>query len=292
MSVAAVIVGLMKTHTELCIKCGASRVVGAQAGYTQAMKPVRRKNSQITILVMLLVAVAGFSMVVLGNLGNGMWFSILNQLGLAVLVSVAIGALWDFIGRRWLADELFEKMNLATDLQQWGLTKLTFEWSKLSWKEHFSSGRTLDLFIGYGRTWRNTGGNELEDFLSDPRNRLRVCLPDPSEDWLMAAMGKRFDKDVQSLRAEIFEAAKHYSKLREEHDASVQIFFRPGEPTHVAYIFERSAVVTLYRHRRGRSKQIPTFVMGQGEFLDFLTDDFEESIADAREVADVELHGN
>lgn len=259
------------------------------AEYTQGVKLIRKRNSIVTILVMSLIFVVGLVFVVACIGHTNLLSSFGTQLGIAMMITMGLGALWDFAGKRWLMDELYEKMNVGLDIQRWGLKRATLEWSELSWKEFFSSATSVDLIVGYGRTWRNASKTHLETFLESPAHRLRVCLPDPKHEWLMVALGKRFNTDSKTVREAVLESAKYYMELRDNFDATVQIFFRTGEPTHAVYKSQSSAVVTLYPHRKGRGGEIPTMIVGPGELLDFLEADFEEVVKTAREVSNDEV---
>lgn len=253
------------------------------------VKPMRRRNSIVTILVMCLIAAVGLVLLLIGGGGQDLWQIIFTQLGVAMMITMGIGALWDFAGRRWLADELFEKMNLGLEIQQWGLKELSLNWNDQRWGQFFTNARNVDLVVSYARTWRNVSESGLELFLASEQNRLRVCLPDPEQEWLMVAMAKRFNRDPETLKGDVLEAAKYFAEMRDKGEAKVQLFFRAGEPLYGLYKTDSSAIVTLYPHKKGRSTKIPTIAVERGEFLEFLVSDFNEAIDMAREVSDDEL---
>lgn len=243
------------------------------------------------VLVALGLVALGVFLIWLGTLGAEWYHFAATQLGTAVLISAALGLLWDWLGRRLLADEIYEKMNVGFDVRRWGLKELSLAWNDQRWADLFAKGPHVDVLLGYGQTWRGVAASGLEEFLKKKGNVLRVCLPDPAEDWLMVALGRRYNMAPDRLRERILEAARYFAELRGRGEAKVQIFFRAGEPVYGLYRFESAALITLYPHRKERSSKIPTLVVESGEMLDFVIEDFEAAITDAREVSNDEIQG-
>lgn len=153
----------------------------------------------------------------------------------------------------------------------------------------FAKGPNVDVMLGYGQTWRGVAHSGLEEFLAQRKNTLRVCLPDPSVDWLMVSLGHRYNQPPERLRERVKEAARYFAELRDAGEATVQIFFRAGQPLYALYRFESVALVTLYPHRKERSSKVPAMTMETGEMVEWLKQDFEAAISDAREVSDHEF---
>src|SRR5699024_6579414 len=105
----------------------------------------------------------------------------------------------------------------------------------------------------------------------------------------MEALGQRFSHPAGQIRSKIYEAADYFASLRDKGKATVELYFRAGEPVYALYRFESVAIVTLYSHRPERSSQIPTLKMESGEFVNWLKGDFEAAIRDARKVPDEEI---
>lgn len=250
---------------------------------------MKQRNTLVVALLSVGLSAAGIALIWVGTLGGEWWHFGATQLGTAILVSAGLGLLWDLFGRRLLADEIMEKMKIGLDVGRWGLTDLTLAWNDRRWNELFALGPNVDVVVGYAQTWRGLVASGLETFLASRQNKLRVCLPDPEEEWLMVALSKRYNTTPARVSERIYDAARYFAEFRDRGEAAVQIYFRAGEPLYGLYRFESAAVVTLYPHRKEKGTTIPTLVMGNGELLDFFKKDFEAAIADAREVSDDEL---
>lgn len=261
--------------------------------YSHAVSVKRQRNTLLVVVAAIGVAAVGIALIWVGTLGTEWWHFGATQLGTAVLVSAGLGLLWDMFGRRLLADEIMEKMNVGLDVQRWGLRSLAMEWTDPKWAELFAQGPNVDIVVAYGQTWRGVAATGLETFLASKSNRLRVCLPDPREEWLMIALSHRFNLAPERVAERIYEAARYFAEFRDRGEAAVQIYFRPGEPLYGLYRFESVAVLTLYPHRKDKGTTVPTFMMGSGQFLDFAKLDFESAIGVAREASDDEFadHG-
>lgn len=253
------------------------------------MKVTRQRNTAIVILAAVVLVGASVLLIWLGGLGEEWYHFVFVQVGTAVLVAAGISILWDAWGRRLLADEMFEKMKLGQGVSRWGLRDLSLTWSEQPWPELFAKGSNVDVMLGYGQTWRGVAHSGLEEFLANRKNTLRVCLPDPEVAWLMESLAHRYNQPTDRLRERVREAARYFADLRDAGEATVQIFFRAGQPLYALYRFESVAIVTLYPHRKERSSKVPTMTMESGEMVEWLKQDFEAAIRDAREATDEEF---
>lgn len=251
----------------------------------------KQRNTAIALLIALVVMALGVLFLWIGSHGTYWYHYVASQLGSALLVAAGLGLLWDWWGRRLLADEIYEKLKVGNAVIRWGIKDLSLTWNEQPWKELFAKGPNVDVMLGYGQTWRGVTQSGLEEFLAGGRNTLRVCLPDPELDWLMLAMSKRYSTTPTALRAKVVEAAKYFAGLSTAGNAKVQIFFRAGEPLYGLYRFESVALVTLYPHLKAKSTKVPALTMERGEMVEWLKQDFEDAIDGAREVQDEELRG-
>lgn len=251
---------------------------------------MRRELNTAWVIVIALVAL-GVGCVILLTLGSGDGpFAVLaSQVGAAIIVSVALGLIWDFWGRRSLAAEVLERVGASTDVDRLGIRKLDMSFQGLDWSKFFEEARKVDILVIYARTWRNVARAPLEAFLSSKSNTLRFCLPDPECDWLMEALAKRLDSKPDEVKRKILESAEVITDLRGQGRAKIQIYFRAGEPLYSMYVSESVAVLSLYPHRKEQGHVVPTAILGRGELLNFAMDDFKDALQEAREVSDEEI---
>lgn len=248
-----------------------------------------RLNTYSTTLVAGVVAVLGL---LLMALTTGMtWFdshesfsSFANQLGGLLVVTGGLTVLWDLRGKRDLIQEVLAKVNISSDVQAAGITRLTMNWMDLPWSELFRSSRQIDVFISYGTSWRNNNWNELQEFASKRRNRLRVFLPDPHDDATMRMLALRYDYPVGRIKANVLEMAEELAKLSVNNRADIRVYYRAGDPTYTVYRFDETIIVTLYSNKRARGP-VPVIMVGEGSFRDFVLADIEKIHEQSDEVA-------
>lgn len=250
---------------------------------------VRRSLNTAWVIVIALVAlgVGGYVLFALGS-GTGPWAVLWSQVGAAIIVSVALGLIWDFWGRRSFTAEVLEQVGASVDVDRLGIRSLPMSFQGLDWKTFFEGARQVDILVIYAQTWRGVVSAPLDAFLSSKSNRLRFCLPDPECDWLMESLAKRLDSKPDEVRRKILESAAEISGLRGagRGRAKIQLYFRAGEPLYGAYVSESAAVLTLYPHRKEKGSVVPTTVLGRGELHTFAKTDFDEALKEAREVSD------
>lgn len=205
------------------------------------------------------------------------WLSaLLDEFGALALAAIAFGWFWEWRGKRKFLQDVLDKVRLSADVLRAGITAVgDFYLEQVDWEGLFASASKIDIAVAYGRTWRNNHLTRLEAFVRRPRTRLRVVLPDPHDEQVLAELSRRFVLTPAEVAASIEEAAHAYLALRANAgpDSVVEVYFRDGTPTYAYYAFDDRRVVTLYNNRRERG-QVPTFSVLGGTLGQFLYDDF------------------
>ena len=198
-----------------------------------------------------------------------------NNLGALLIVSTALGVLWELIGKRAFAREVLETALTSADVEAAGLMRVGTNYVKEpDWESLFGTVRKLDIFLAYGSTWRNTHMPQLEK-LARNGGRIRVYLPDPIDAVAIQRLADRFAKTPDELGRLIDEARRAYQALPVAGGGSIEVFFRPGDPVFSCYRFDGTAVLTLYTHQRKRTG-VPTIVCRDGGSLyQFIRDEFK-----------------
>jgi hypothetical protein len=252
-------------------------------------RSVRRALSdQTSYLIALVVVVAGLGLLYIAGRAS-LWThrsgaqAFVNQLGSLLIVAVGLAVLWDWRGKRALAEEVLEKAQLAADLTNAGIKRVTNQYIReVDWQEYFRTVSKLDIFFAYGRTWRRTHYDQLQAVAARPEGRIRVILPDPSDAGTVERLAHRFSMTDADLVSAIKEARDDFVGLKQAGGASVSVMYRSGDPTFSCYRFDHLAILTLYSHSRKRVL-IPTFVCVDGGTLyDFLRKELDELIGQAR----------
>ncbi len=248
---------------------------------SKGRRPYRQLTTTTTILVAVGLAVVGIVLLYFGGRTDQWWRThpgaqaLVNNLGALLIVSTALGVLWELIGKRAFAREVLETARTSTDVEAAGLTRVGTNYVKEpDWESLFATVRKLDIFLAYGSTWRNTYIRELEK-LAQSGGRIRVYLPDPSDTVAIQRLADRFAKTPTELLGLIDEARRAYQSLPVAHGGSTEVFFRPGDPVFSCYRFDGTAVLTLYTHQRRRTG-VPTIVCRDGGSLyQFVRDEFD-----------------
>jgi hypothetical protein len=140
----------------------------------------------------------------------------------------------------------------------------------VEWEALFDSSTTLDLFINYTRTWRNTYMKQLDALVRRDRSRLRLVLPDTSpRSRVLALQAHRHGKSVGAFRTLVEEARGDFAAF----GRNVEVYETSVAFHHSAHIFERGAVISLYS-LCGERIATPAFVVEEGGLFDFVRHDF------------------
>lgn len=237
------------------------------------MRPYRR----LTTLQIWLAAgaVAGIGLLLLYVAGrDDLWprtsglRTLTNAVGGALIVSVALGSLWELVGKRAFTREILETARTSTDVEAAGLIRIGDRYlDDPNWEQLFGNVRKLDIFVAYARTWRNSNLDRLRDVAGRPDARIRLYLPDPHDQETVRVLADRFNQSVGELTSAISEARREFEALRQDNGADVMVRFRRGDVLFSCYRFDTTAVLTLYSHSRERRGAVPTLVVRNGGSL-------------------------
>ena len=250
------------------------------------MSVLKQRNALAAVLIAVGVAVLSVFLMYIGTVGTEWWNVLLLQVGLALLIAAVFSGLWEWHGKRMLAQEIYELAGVGVDIQRWGIRRTSLDWREIQWSELIGASSNIDLLFSWARTWRGQNFPALKRFCANPANTLRVCLPDPSQDWLMASLSHRYGRSPSEVAADIREAARYFQELQQPGGAAISVFYRNGEPLYSMHRFDSAAVLAIYPHRPIRD-EAPTLHVGAGDLYSFLRDDFESAIKGAIEARDV-----
>lgn len=194
---------------------------------------------------------------------NNQWRSVVNDLGGLLVVSAAVSMLWELYGRRAFLDELLVKMDISNDVSKAGIVGFSesFTVSNIDWDSLFKNSRNIDIFFAYGRTWRGSNSERLTTFLKRSNVRLRLILPDPENTGVVAELARRFNAAPGDVENRIRESARDFLEFsKSPRGSAVEIWYVPVAPLFSYYLFDNSAVLTLYTHRKKRTS-VPAFLL-------------------------------
>lgn len=195
------------------------------------------------------------------------WQSVLNNLGGAVITSIALFALWDLFGRRAFSREILEDVRYAEDIRNSGLTRIGMDYLRdPDWQQLFTAATDIDIFFSYGRTWRHNHHTLLVEFAKKKGACLRVHLPDPTHKDTITVLAGRFAKEESEMVSAIREAQSEFAALWRDGGATIEVYRYRGDFMFSCYRFDSTAIITLYTHQRERVA-VPTVVCEQGGSL-------------------------
>jgi hypothetical protein len=257
----------------------------------------RRQTNPYHALATLKIALAGLVVLgagvlclYLGGSDDQFWRShqsvqaLLDSLGAALVISVGLGAVWEFIGKRAFALEVLERARTSIDVVEVGLKRIGTDYRTVpDWPELFRTVRHLDVFAAYASTWRNNNLAELQQVAERSGGRIRVFLPDPGDERTIGTLAVRFAISKEELQRRINETADGFLSMRQSHGAKIDVYYAAGDRMFTFYIFDDTAVITFYRHKPDRSGVIPTVVVeAGGTWYEFLQEEIASVLDHSR----------
>ena len=243
--------------------------------------PNRRATTLTTWIVAIVAVIAGIALLVAANYWD--WISkkpalqgLLNNVAGTIIASVGLVVLWELFGKRSFRREILETAKYASDMELAGVSHVGTNYLKEpDWDNFFKGVDYLDIFFAYGRTWRNSNRENLEGLAARSGTRIRVFLPDPTDEYTMNILSARFSYEPTKLIDLVNEAKDDFASLSVSPSSKVEVYFRRGDSLFSCYRFGSQAVLTLYSHQKKRTG-VPTVVCQSGGSLyDFFRQEFD-----------------
>lgn len=252
-------------------------------------KVYSERTSLRTIIISLLTIILGLFLLLISNSlpflqANPPFQSVIRDLGSLLVSTVTIAILWELAAKRAFLSELMTQVKIAEEIREAGLIRIFAEPQKVNWDEMFSRAKNLDIFFMYGSTWRSNNFRNLERLASSKGARIRVILPDPTNQKLMEELSARVHKTPERLKERIDEAANEFKKMFRKSDFS--LWYSTESPLYSCYRFDKNFVLTIYHHGPIKHKEVPTFVVEEGgKIYNFLHQEFEFFLEEDNKIA-------
>lgn len=229
-----------------------------------------------TIIASLLILALGCLLLILSEwlkFRDGYFWirSLLSNFGGLLVASISIALLWELFSKRSFLNELIETTGLVDDLKTVGVTGISVDplrgppFSRL-----ISEAERLDIFVCYANTWRANFDRELKILAKKRNARVRLIVPDPTHPEIMADLASRFGiADAVVMANTITQAISEYKKLFlscGNPSLNFTVWMHHETPVSSFYRFDRCAVITLYKHSKGRGNA-PTITATRGGSL-------------------------
>jgi hypothetical protein len=255
------------------------------------MNGIQKIISKVTTRLSIIL---GLCFVVIGGLlmwwsgtsewkSNGQVQAFLGQFGGLLVATGLLAVAWDLFGRRALADEVLAKAGLSADIARAGIVRVTDQYlADVEWASLFRDVTKLDIFVAYAATWRSTHWGSLQQVARRSGARIRIFLPDPSNDRTVAVLADRFHTQPHALIGKINEAVREFRSLAVPGGATLEVWLHAGDAVFSCYRFDSKAVLALYSHGQERRTQVPTFVVDGGELFEFVYNELESIAAHSK----------
>jgi len=190
--------------------------------------------------------------------------SLISNFGGLLVATLSIAILWELFSKRSFLDEILERTGLADDVRTAGLRGISVNPVKgPNFTKLIREAERLDIFVCYANTWRATHEEDLKYLASKRKARIRLVVPDPEDMEIMRDLARRFGASTDQVMSQrIKDAIQDYKTLftsAGNPDLDFSIWIHHENPVTSFYRFDRMAVVTLYKHARGRGN-VPTFI--------------------------------
>lgn len=190
--------------------------------------------------------------------------SLISNFGGLLVATLSITILWELFSKRSFLDEILERTGLADDVRSAGLRGISVNPVKgPDFTKLIREAERLDIFVCYANTWRASHEADLRYLASKRKARIRLIVPDPEDMEIMRDLARRFNAaSDQVMSQRIKDAIQDYKTLfasAGNPDLDFSVWVHHENPVTSFYRFDRLAVVTLYKHARGRGN-VPTFV--------------------------------
>jgi hypothetical protein len=232
------------------------------------------------VLIALLIAGAGIGLLFLAALWQVLidhpgTQSVVRSFAGFLIASVAIAFLWQFHGKRAFLNEIMTQARLSEDIRRAGVVGVGMDYlGDVKWYEMFRSVKELDIVFAYGSTWRRHNLNQLRDLASKRDSRVRVVLPNPDNEALVACMAAQFGLEPIALRTRILDAKREFDLTFGNSEGEYGVWFLNDHPAFSYYRLDDQSVVTFYSNRRPYEKPPFLKVENGGLFDEFFREEF------------------
>lgn len=247
-------------------------------------KVYSERTSLRTIIISLITFIIGLTFLLISNTqflqAYPLVQPVVRDVGSLLVSTVAIAILWELVAKRAFLSELMAQIKIKEEIKEAGLTRIFAEPRQVNWDEMFDKVKNLDIFFMYGRTWRSINGLNLEKLASLPDAKIRVILPDPTNQKLMEELSSRIHVEPEELKKRIKEATAYFKTLKDSfRKKDFSLWYSTESLLYSCYRFDNIFVLTIYHHGAIKYKKVPTFVVEEGKYIyDFLKQEFESLI--------------
>jgi len=197
------------------------------------------------------------------------------NMGGLIVPSVALGVVWELLGKRRFVEEIFETASVSEAVRSAKVSVITTHFQEgVDWTHLMEGARELDVFVAAGRTWRSRLDSSLKSIASRSNAKINVILPDPTKPEVIKELARRFGSTEENVRQNIEDAEKYYRDLALKSalaKGGMRIWHFDDAPVITFYRIDFTYVLATYRHFG--LGDVPTFVCHKGGSLATFVDE-------------------
>ncbi len=178
---------------------------------------------------------------------------ILRDVGISFLVAGLIG-IFDVFLKQHLFAELDRRAKIDQTLVSSGVQGVYPEIASLDWKTLLKHTTHFDLIAFRTRTWRQNHREPLKAMLKRKNSRVRIFLPNPENQTLVADLANRFSMEPTEVTGSIFEAVKEFRAMLPTGSSggTLELFYFDRSLTYTLFAFDHDVIVTMYSYTKER----------------------------------------
>jgi len=254
---------------------------------------IQRENTNLrTIIIAILVFGLGLALLYAADnwiISSPSFQTVVRNLGGLLIATVTVTILWELAAKRAFVSELMATARLAEDVRSAGISKIPGDFLKeIDWAEWLGKVHKLDILFVYGRTWRGMHDHELRALAARKGARVRIVLPDPEDEIIVSELARRNDTKPEIVRQEITQAAADFISIFTKTPraaADFSLWYLSMCPTFSFFRLDRTAVIALYKHSKGRDYTPHFVVQDGGKIYSFIRQEFDAIISEDKGLA-------
>lgn len=221
------------------------------------------------IIVSLVLSLVGICLLYISeSYFKEIWKIIFSQIAVAILISVIIGIINEYVLKESLVDMILEKIKIKEDVNKTGLEELVSSIGEINYKYYFkSASKNIDIVHVYGRSWTNSNIDEIQDRVMKSNCKVRVILVDPESKFIEGLEG-HFDYDSGRLKEEIKNVSLRWKEIYDKKNirnkkatqGHIELYYHKGHPSNALYRIDDRIIVVHTKTTKGRTTRIPAMI--------------------------------
>ncbi len=211
----------------------------------------------------------------------------LHHLGAFLIGGSVVAFTSEILIRRLFLSEIAHAVNHAVAGGDAGIDKVCSSFYEgVAWCELFESTKSVRVCFCNGDKWSQRVSKELTDFSARKHCSLTVILPNPGDSFVIAEAALRnrtlpeHARRITTQRDRVNEGVRIWTdwvtKVGSQSSASSTVLLSPRAPLYTIYLFDSTAILSLYTYRSENGGEWPVLICHKGgTMFEHLEKEFE-----------------